>query len=81
MADVERDRHETVEQEEVVEELHHEIAGKVAVPSQDLAATKTRKIDAGKQNGTVIGSGHEIEKNNDSLSFTFPHPPEDIIKN
>ena len=45
LADVERDRHEAVQQEEVVEELHHEVADEVAAPSQHLAATKKKRRD------------------------------------
>lgn len=37
LADVERDRHESVQQEEVVEELYHKVADEVAAPSQHLA--------------------------------------------
>lgn len=40
LADVERDGDEAVQQEEVVEELHHEIANKIAVPVQDLQNKK-----------------------------------------
>ena len=40
LANVERDRHETVQQEEVVEKLHSEVAGEAAIPLQHLVATK-----------------------------------------
>ena len=45
LADVERYRHESVQEEEVVEELHHEVADEVAAPSQHLAATKKKRRD------------------------------------